>query len=64
MDPIFQKIVKDCLNGYNSLELSFKYNINPEILQVALESIFTIGELRLEPGEKGGYDVVLLLPRG
>lgn len=64
MDPIYQKIIRDCLNGYNSLELALMYNINPEVLQEVLESIFTIGELRLAPGEKGGYDIVLLLPRG
>lgn len=60
MDQIYQKIIRDCLNGYNSLELAFMYNINPEVLQEALESIFTIGELRLAPDEKGGYDIVLL----
>ena len=60
MDPIYQKIIRGCLNGYNSLESALMYNINPEVLQEALESIFTIGELRLEPDEKGGYDIVLL----
>lgn len=64
MDPIYQKIIRDCLNGYNSLELALMYNMNPEILQVTLESIFTIGDLRVEPSKKGGYDIVLLLPRG
>lgn len=60
MGPIYKKIIRGCLEGYNSLELALMYNINPEVLQEALESIFTIGELRLVPGEKGGYDIVLL----
>ena len=60
MDPIYKKIIRGCLEGYNSLELALMYNINPEVLQEALESIFTIGELRLEKKKKGGYDIVLL----
>ena len=32
MDPIYQKIIRGCLNGYNSLELALMYNINPEVL--------------------------------
>lgn len=60
MDPIYKEIIRGCLNGYNSLELALMYNINPEVLQEVLESIFTIGELRLAPSEKGGYDIVLL----
>lgn len=63
MDQIYQKIIKDCLSGYNSLELAFMYNMNPEILQIILESIFTMGELKIEPSKKGGYDIVFLLSR-
>ena len=60
MDPMYKEIIRGCLKGYNSLELALMYNINPEVLQEVLESIFTIGELRLAPGEEGGYDIVLL----
>ena len=62
MDPIYKKIIRGCLEGYNSLELALMYNINPEVLQEALESIFTIGDFKVEPDNKGGYDIVFLLP--
>ena len=63
MDSLYQKIIKGCLEGYNSLELALIYNINPEMLQIALELLFTIGDFKVEPDNKGGYDIVFLLPR-
>ena len=62
MDSLYQKIIKGCLEGYNSLELAFMYNMNPEMLQTALESLFTIGDFKVEPNHKGGYDIGFLLP--
>ena len=62
MDSLYQKIIKSCLEGYNSLELAFMYNMNPEMLQTALESLFTIGDFKVEPDNKGGYDIVFHLP--
>ena len=62
MDPIYQKIVKDCLNGYNSLELAYMYNKNHEDLKAVLEFIFMIGNLKVEPSGRGGWDIVLTLP--
>ena len=62
MDSLYQKIIKGCLEGYNSLELAFMYNMNPEMLQTALESLFTIGDFKVEPDNKGSYDIVFLLP--
>lgn len=63
MDTLYRKIIKGCLEGYNSLELALMYNINPEALQIALESIFTIGDFKVEPDNKGGYDIAFLFPR-
>lgn len=63
MDSLYQKIIKGCLEGYNSLELALMYNMNPEMLQIALESLFTIGDFKVESDNKGGYDIVFLLPR-